>query len=101
MNGREPVTYPQEHPESAAIRAALCRAGAGAVLAGRVYIGGEPDPGGCLTVYQETSYEDMAVGLAVPCGRGGWYLGCTACRARLSAPPGGKCPACRRQGGKR
>jgi hypothetical protein len=83
------------------IFAALYRAGAGAVLAGRTRIGGEPDQHGCLTVYQETSYEDMIVGLAVPDGNGGWYLGCTACRAKLTGPPGGKCPGCRGQGGKR
>lgn len=95
------MTYPQDHPESAAIRAALYRAGAGAVLAGRIRIDSEPDPGGCLTVYQETTYEDMTVGLAVPYGKGGWYLGCTGCRARLTTPPGGKCPACRKQGAKK
>jgi hypothetical protein len=91
----EPVKYPQDHPDSAAVRAALYRAGAGAVLAGRIVIGGEPDTDGCLTVYQETDYEDMVVGLAVPDGDG-WYLGCTACRARLVGPPGGKCPGCRK-----
>ena len=100
MKDREPLKYPQDHPDSVVIRAALYRAGAGAVLAGRTRIGGEPGPGGCLTVYQETAYEDMTVGLAVPYGQGGWYLGCVSCRARLTAPPGGKCPECR-QGGKR
>jgi hypothetical protein len=98
MNGREPQAYPPGHPASAAIFAALYRAGAGAVLAGRTRIGDTPDPDGCLAVYQETSYEDMAVGLAVPDGDGGWYLGCTACRARPTAPPGGKCPRCRKSG---
>lgn len=101
MNGWEPTRYPQDHPDSAVIFAALYRAGAGAVLAGRTFIGDEPDPGGCLTVYQETDYEDMPVGLAVPGGDGGWHLGCLACRARLTGPPGGKCPGCRAQGRKR
>jgi WhiB family redox-sensing transcriptional regulator len=98
MSTWEPLKYPRDHPDSAAIHAALYRSGAGTVLAGRTYIGDEPDPDGCLTVYQEASYEDMPVGLAVPDGDGGWYLGCTACRARLTGPAGGKCPACRRQG---
>jgi hypothetical protein len=98
VSGREPERHPHGHTDTAAIFAALLRAGAGTVLAGRTRIGDQPDPDGCLTVYQETQYEDMAVGLAVPDGDGGWYLGCTCCRTRLTAPPGGKCPGCRRRG---
>jgi len=97
MSGREPVKHPQAHPDSAVIRAALFRSGAGPILAGPTFIGGQPDRDGCLTVYQETEYEDMVVGLAVPDGDG-WYLGRTACRTGLTGPPGGKCPGCRKQG---
>jgi hypothetical protein len=101
MGTPEQAENPQDRPGPAVIFKALYRAGAGAVLAGRTFIGCEPGQDGALTVYQETSYEDMPVGLAVPDGDGGWYLGCLACRTRLTAPPGGKCPACRGQGGKR
>jgi hypothetical protein len=94
MSTREPARDPRDHPGPAVIVAALYRAGAGAVLAGRTFTGGQPSPGGCLTACQETSYEPMPAGLAVP-GDGGWYLGCLACRAMLTGPRGGKCRGCR------
>jgi len=97
MSAPEPVKHPLGKLDPAVIRAALFHAGAGPILAGRTWIGEKADQDGCLTVYQETQHEDMVIGLAVPAG-GDWYLGCTACRTRLIAPPGGKCPACRRGG---
>jgi hypothetical protein len=76
----QPVRFPQDHPDSPAIWAALCRAGAGTILAGRIYIGDDPDHAGCLTVYQEAdpdsaAGQDRVLGLAVPGGDSGWYLG--------------------------
>jgi hypothetical protein len=101
MSAREEARKPQDQPDPAVIFAALYRAGTGAVLAGRTFTGGKPGPGGCLTACQETSYEPMPAGLAVPSGNGGRYLGCTACRARLTGPPGGKCPGYRKRGRER
>lgn len=57
-----------------------------------------PGEDGCMTViFEDDLYGDgraEVVGIAVPSGEG-WYLGCFACRARISGTDTGLCPSCR------
>ena len=101
MSDWQPIKLVEDHPDTARITHALYLSGAyeTVMLRGRFYIGDEEDESGCPTVYRETGDdedggEDEVMGLAVPGGNGGWHLGCTTCRAKLTRPGAGKCPAC-------
>jgi hypothetical protein len=86
---------PATHPQSAAILAALpLRQRPG------LYIAAEPDSKGRLTILDRVQDPDdgpveSIVGLAIPDGRGGWYLACTDCDGEIDEADGGVCLPCR------
>jgi hypothetical protein len=65
-----------------------------------LYIDPSPRADSALLILEEPSDPedygaDAIIGLAVPDGNGGWYLGCTECHGEIAEEDSGMCQPCR------